>query len=114
MGESADNDLMSYEQPTFEELARDMLVRMMRNISEDCWCAGWMHDLEFTLWDAMKTGNVDFGWGTVAERDLIRMRRLHELAGGWWIFAAGEGSERFVSTEEWLAIYAKHNSGPKA
>ena len=39
---------MSYEHPTYNELVRETLLRMMENLSEDCWCAGWLHDLEFT------------------------------------------------------------------
>ena len=53
---------MSYEQPTYEELARDALLRIMRDISEDCWCAGWLTDLEFTLWNAVTTGKMGSGW----------------------------------------------------
>ena len=99
---------MSYEQATYEELAKDTLLRTMQDMSEDCWCAGWMMDLEFTLWDAMHSGKADFGWGIVKEQDLIRMKHLHELAGGWWIWAAGEGHERFVTTDEWLKILSRH------
>jgi hypothetical protein len=98
---------MSYERPTYEELARDTLLQMMRDISEDCWFAGWLHNLEFILWDAVKTGKVSWGEGLVKERDLIRMKYLHELACGWWILVKGEEIERFVSTEEWLAVIAK-------
>lgn len=101
---------MSYEQPTYEELARDTLLRMMRDMSEDCWCAGWMMNLEFTLWDAMQAGKADLGWGMVKEGDLIRMRCLHELAGGWWTLPKGEEFERFVNTTEWLNILSKHRS----
>jgi hypothetical protein len=101
------DDFMSYERPTHKELAQDLLVQMMGDISEDCWFAEWMHDLEFILWDAMTTGKMSFGWGMVKERDLIRMKHLHEVAGGWWIWAEGEENRRFVTTEEWLTILVK-------
>jgi hypothetical protein len=101
---------MSYESPTYEELARETLLRIMRGISEDCWCAGWLTDLEFTLWKAMGTGKMESGWGVVEERELLRMKFLHELTGGWWIWAGGDERERFVTTEEWLGILAKHES----
>jgi hypothetical protein len=54
---------MSYEHPTHEELVRETLLRMMEDMSEDYWCAGWLNDLEYSLWIAVITGNVDFGWG---------------------------------------------------
>lgn len=99
---------MSYEHPTHEELAKDTLLRMMADFSEDNWCASWLNDLEFTLWESMMTGSRTFGWGRIEERDLVRMRSLHELAGGWWVWAEGEQGQRFVTTEDWLAILAKH------
>jgi hypothetical protein len=101
---------MSYERPTYEELAKDMLLQLIRDTSEECWCAGWLVDLEFILWDAMLTGKANFGWGAANERYLIRMRYLHELAGGWWTLPKGEEFERFVPTEEWLKILSEHRS----
>lgn len=98
---------MSYEHPTIEDLARDTLFRMMADISEDCWCAGWLSDLEFTLWEALTTGGIESGWCMVEERDLTRMKYLQKIAGGWWIWPLGEDRQRFVATEEWLAIFAK-------
>ena len=104
---SADNNSMSYEEPTHEELAKDTLGRMMANLSEDCWCAVWLRDLEFTLWETLTAGGRDFGWGRIEERDITRMKNLHERAGGWWIWVKGEDCQRFVTTEEWLQILAK-------
>jgi hypothetical protein len=97
---------MSYEQPTHEELVREALLRIMEDLSEDCWCAGWLKDLEYSLWTAVITGNLDFGWG-MQERELARLKHLHEMAGGWWIWSDGEEHRRFVTTEEWLGIYAE-------
>ena len=98
---------MSYEHPTHEELVKEALLRMMLDLSEDCWCAHWLHNLEFTLWEAMMTGKTSLGFG-VRDCDLARMKHLHEMAGGWWIWTGGEEENRFVTTEEWLEILAKH------
>jgi hypothetical protein len=98
---------MSYEHPSYEELAKDTLLRMMRDMSEDYWCAGWLRDLEFTLWAALTGGSRKFGLGEIEERDLARMKRLHELCGGWWTLPQGEELVRFVTTEEWLTIVSK-------
>jgi hypothetical protein len=95
---------MSYERPTHEELVREALLRMMLDLSEDCWCAHWMYGLEFTLWKAMLTGKASPGFG-MRECDLIRLKHLHEMAGGWWIWTEDEESQRFMSNEEWLKIY---------
>jgi hypothetical protein len=79
----------------------------MCDISEDCWCAGWLRDLEFTLWKAVTIGKTDFGFG-IRESDLIRLKHLHEMAGGWWIWEEGAEGNRFVTTEQWLTIFAVH------
>ena len=97
---------MSYEHPTYDELVRETLLRMMEDMSEDYWCAGWLNDLEYSLWTAVITGNVNFGWG-MQERELTRLKHLHEMAGGWWIWVGGEERQRFVTTDEWLKIYAE-------
>ena len=105
---------MSFEQPTCTELARDMLHRMMGDISEDYWCAEWMRDLEFTLWDALEDGPRKLGFGTLGKSQLARLKHLHELAGGWWTFSNGSESEIFVSTEQWMEILANHRSGAES
>ncbi|HUD14066.1 MAG TPA: hypothetical protein VMQ56_10465 [Terracidiphilus sp.] len=98
---------MSYEQPGYEELAKDTLERMMSDISRECWCSAWMRDLEFSLWDALTHRPEKFGLGTLEERDLARMKYLHELAGGWWTYPSGQELLRFVSTDEWLATVSR-------
>ena len=98
---------MSYEHPTHEELVREALLRMMSDLSEDCWCAGWMTDLEFTLWEALTTGARELGWDGIEERDLSRLKHLHAMAGGWWVWDKSDTGNRFVTSEEWLAILAE-------
>jgi hypothetical protein len=102
----ADNISMTFEHPTRQELARDLLARMMSDLSEDCWRAAWMNDLEFVLWDALRTGKASSGLVGISERDIARLKGLHEAAGGWWIWPKGEGAMRFVTTEEWLPIFS--------
>ncbi len=104
---------MSYEHPTHEELVRDALLNLMHDLSEDCWFAYWMNDLEFTLWNAMMRGKTDFGFG-MEERDLIRLKSLSEVAGGWWTWPHGEDQPSFVNTEEWTTIYATHAAAREA
>jgi hypothetical protein len=101
---------MSYEQPTYEELAKAALAQMMCDLSQDCFCAGWIHNNEYRLWTALTTGHRAYGGAEIPERDANRMRYLHELAGGWWIWPEGEDSIRFVTTEEWLTIFAKNHA----
>lgn len=66
-----------------------------------------MTDLEFTLWEALTTGARELDWDGIEERDLSRLKHLHEMAGGWWVWDKSEPGNRFVTTEEWLAILAE-------
>lgn len=97
---------MSYERPSFDELVKDALAQTMREISESCCCAGWLNDLEYSLWKALETGDLDYGWG-IQQRDLDRLRHLAELARGWWIWSKTEQNIRFVTTDEWKEILAQ-------
>ena len=38
-----------------QKITAGLLKKLMSAISEERWCAGWMHGLEYTLWD-MVTG----------------------------------------------------------
>ena len=102
---------MSYEQPTYAELARDALAKTMSDISEECWFAGWMKGNEVALWTSLKTGDREYGATEIQESDLARLKHLHELAGGWWIWPDDEDHPRFVPTNEWLGIFDKRKSG---
>lgn len=89
-------------------LDRDAAVRLrdcMSDISEDRYCAGWLSDLEFTLWGAVVDGEpFQFGMGRVESSDIAELRRLSEKCGGWWRFDDEHG-EVFVPIDEWRGRY---------
>jgi hypothetical protein len=99
----------------------------MSEVSEDTWCAGWLIDLEFLLWDAIQDRvqiPVAGGKGAPADRpasgrrsprylqdesrDVIADEDLHDLAelsalvGGWHDY------DRFIPLDEWLSIAREH------
>lgn len=85
------------------EDAAHQLLELMRDISEDYYCASWMNGLEFTLWEAV---NCDINSEIrIADADSLRFK--NEQAGGWWIWSDNAGGEIFVTTEEWLEIFGK-------
>lgn len=77
---------------------------IMARISESCWCASWVPDLEFSLWSMLQGGPRQFGMGDVSDAELDALRRLSDRAGGWWRWSEQECVEVFVSFEEWRAI----------
>jgi len=68
--------------PTYEELAREVLLRRMRDYSEDYHCAGWLSGLEFLLWEEQ---TVEDKSPSAEMRAKIRgeLHALSEIAGGW-------------------------------
>lgn len=82
------------------------LVQVMRDISEECWCAGWLMGLEYSLWEVLQSGPSEFGMGEIGHVCLAELRRLHEKAGGWWRWDDEAGGEMFVPTKEWEELYA--------
>lgn len=84
------------------------LVRLMSDLSEGHYCAGWLSGLEFTLW-GMLIGQREraFGMGQVSAYDLLRLFDLAQAAGGWWRFSDRQHKQVFVPLGEWESIYAR-------
>lgn len=78
------------------------LEQAMCDISEDCYCAGWLNSLEFDLWTFCLNGPGDYGMGKVEQDDIDRLKKWSGRAGGWWQY------QRFVPLAEWQQIYAAH------
>lgn len=75
----------------------------MSDISEHCWCAGWMDGLEFRLWELVE-GDPDrrYGESQVTERDIEDLRAISQELGGWMKWDDGE---QFVPLDQWLEEY---------
>lgn len=78
------------------------LYDLMSDISEDCYCAGWMHGNEFRLWSAITDPNDDrrYGQGEIEPHQVNRLRELSTLVDGWWRWDEEDGAQ-FVSLEKW-------------
>ncbi len=74
----------------------------MSDLSERCYCAGWLIGCEVTLWKAWERAPFKWGMGTVETADAEELRGLHERAGGWWS-AAEQYPPLFVPTDAWTA-----------
>lgn len=90
---------------------RHALYSRMSDISEACWCAGWMSGTEYALWLAVTTGEpCAWGVGIIEQPDIEALRELAGLAGGWWRSGA-EYEPEFVELDEWRAQYAEREVG---
>jgi hypothetical protein len=84
------------------------LAEAMSDISEEAYCAGWMSDLEFDLWRVVVAGEEQYGWYTLDEATVSRLRRLSEECGGWIVFDDEKG-ETFVPLTTWLQMFEAHS-----
>lgn len=89
------------------------LYEAMSDISEDCWCAGWLIGTEFAIWGALQDGDLKWGMGMIDEADLDRVRALSEKVGGWirwWELPWTDRGPHFVPMTEWLEICEKRKA----
>jgi len=84
-----------------------LLARLMSDLSEEHWCAGWMSNCEYALWSDMTGREVRgrMGWG-LSKEEVEELRVAHELAEGWIMWSDELGETVYLPTEEWLAHLA--------
>jgi len=56
-----------------QKITAGLLRKVMSGISEECWCAGWLHNLEYLLWDAV-TGRRE---GICSPEEIEQLKCLH-------------------------------------
>lgn len=95
-----------HEDEALREYAAETLCWLMRDISEEHYCAGWLIGLEHSLWEIATTPRRSFGMADVPENRVKLLQLLAEEARGWWVWDNEEQRERFVATDEWLRMYA--------
>ena len=86
---------------------RDTLRQLMSDISEDCWCAGWLIGTEFALWQFVLDGPGDWGQDSVSQAQIDELKRLSELVGGWfyWDDDPDHFDATFIPMAEWLVMH---------
>ena len=128
------NDEEKYSHPHYE------LCQTIRDISEECWCAGWLTGCEYSIWELLQDfrQNKPLHWGQ--EEDfwksdymIFLMQNLDKFqrqARGWWywddtVIEEFESpifpghmckityGERFISEEEWLKKYQAYLTSSK-
>ena len=91
-------------EPTRSDLARELLLYKMREYSQDGFCASWLYDLEFELWQLAicppQKETSGFSPGHYRE-----IHRLALIADGWWVWETAPEPEKsgpvFISLSEW-------------
>jgi hypothetical protein len=87
-------------------IAKRDLCQFMSDISEDCYCAGWLNGLEHALWRCIESGPRSWGQGEITQADLDKLKALSSRCGGWWVWREGVGNV-FVPLEAWRQEYER-------
>lgn len=87
--------------------AAEMLRLLMSDLSESCWCAGWIGGAEYALWGMVLGDDRAWGRDTVDLYDVLVLGALARRAGGWWRFDDDLGDEVFVPMADWLTRFAE-------
>ena len=80
------------------------LADFMSTLSEECYCAGWMTHLEYTLWEAVQGGPFPYGQSVISESNVGLLRDLSGRCGGW-IYWDGTNEETFIGIKDWEQRY---------
>jgi len=92
-------------------LAQTELAELMSEISEDHYCAGWLSDLEYSLWSIVTGARANmFGFGPVEWWKMRRLKALSSATGGWIERHRDAEHETFVPLDAWLTRFASHQA----
>lgn len=84
------------------------LRHFMSQLSEDCYCAGWMGDLEYALWSAVMNGPIHKGNWDITQSDIDHLRLLARRAGGWIIWDDSLLAATWLPIDQWLLRYDQY------
>jgi hypothetical protein len=76
------------------------LAELMSEISEKCYSAGWLEDLEYVLWDAVISGPRDFGHGKITQEEIDELSRISSMTKTWIVFD-DEREETAIPLDKW-------------
>jgi hypothetical protein len=95
-------------QKSEQEKAKDELYRFMHSISEGYACTGWVHDLEFKLWE-MAQNLIPFPLISKRLAPYLAgyLKELANAANGWWIWDDQILDKKFIDLDQWKEIYDK-------
>ena len=82
------------------------LAQAMSEISEKCYCASWLENLEYVLWHAVENGERDFGQDIITKSDIERLKQLSTVTNCWICFDNYK-EEIAIPLDQWTILYQK-------
>jgi hypothetical protein len=89
--------------------SKEALKHLMREISEDSYCAGWLSGLESELWKRAFLGLelVPFGGRAIEYSKLETLRILARATNSWWIWDDKLVDERCITFDEACKLFGE-------
>jgi len=82
------------------------LADLMSDISEEAYCAGWMANLEYVLWDAVLNGERQYGRYFIKQKDIDALITLSHLTDSW-IYFDDDNEETAMPLNSWRERFKK-------
>lgn len=82
------------------------LATFMSEISEYCYSACWMQNLEYALWNAVINGERKYGQSYITEDDISTLIKLSTDANAWIVYN-DDKEETALSLKEWIEKFKK-------
>lgn len=79
-------------------MKQQKLSDFMSEISERCYYAGWMKNLEYVLWDALFTGQRKYGQDYITLQEIEVLKKLSKEANCWIIYDSTSGEAAIEKT----------------
>lgn len=76
------------------------LSDLMNAISERCYSAAWMANLEYVLWNVALSGPAKYGHDVISQDDINQLIQLSEKTQAWIIFDDNH-EETSISLDKW-------------
>lgn len=85
---------------------QEKLASFMSDISERCYYATWLLNLEYVLWGALIHGPRTYGHGEITQQDIDTLKRLSGAVNAWIVFDDDPTIEEVaLDLDEWAAKY---------
>jgi hypothetical protein len=84
------------------------LLRLMEDISEYHYCAGWLMGLERDLFRiAFCAADPSYGMDEISAGRLAELRRLAEVSESWWVWDDADPDIKRITLDEARSRYSK-------
>jgi hypothetical protein len=90
-------------------LKQQELAVFMSDISERCYSAGWMMDLEYVLWEALTNGERKYGHDIISPSDIIQLKQLSKQCN-CWIYFDDINDQTAIELDQWQEKFTKNFS----